>query len=98
MSPSNKLLFFFLFSQLLAVAIFTLGLWARYEWDFKHFIYELHLEAFWTGIYILVVTSGIVMVISFVGCCGAIMENPMLLGIVILRTNKFLFQLISEFI
>lgn len=81
-------------SFLLAIAIFALGLWARYEWDFKHFIYELHLEAFWTGIYILIVTSGIVMVISFFGCCGAIMENPTLLGIyAILLILCFLLEL-----
>jgi hypothetical protein len=77
---------FFIFFQLTAVVILTLGLWIRYDWDFKHYILELHLYQFWTGVYILIAAASIVMALSFIGCCGTITENPTILGLV--KTNK----------
>uniref|UniRef100_A0A0P6HTV0 Tetraspanin n=1 Tax=Daphnia magna TaxID=35525 RepID=A0A0P6HTV0_9CRUS len=68
-------------SFLTAVVILTLGLWIRYDWDFKHYILELRLYQFWTGVYILIAAASIVMAISFLGCCGTIMENPTVLGL-----------------
>lgn len=83
------LFIYFLFNfffQLTAVVILTLGLWIRYDWDFKHYILELHLYQFWTGVYILIAAASIVMALSFIGCCGTITENPTILGLV--KTNK----------
>lgn len=79
--------FFCLFSKLTAVVILTLGLWIRYDWDFKHYILELRLYQFWTGVYILIAAASIVMAISFLGCCGTIMENPTVLGLVRTKRN-----------
>ncbi len=78
---------FYLNNKVTAVVILTLGLWIRYDWDFKHYILELRLYQFWTGVYILIAAASIVMAISFLGCCGAIMENPTVLGLV--RTFSF---------
>jgi len=66
-------------SLLLGMVIFGLGLWIRYQWSFKQYVYELQMFQVWTGAYILMVTAFFVMFMAFIGCCGAIMENPLLL-------------------
>ena len=71
-----------LIMQLTGCYMVGFGIWLRYEWDFRNYIRELHMFQFWTGNYILIVVGSFVMVLSFIGCCGAIMENPSLLGLV----------------
>jgi len=68
-------------SLITAVAVCTLGVWIRCDWDFKHIIHQLEMYQFWTGAYVLIAASVIVMVLSAFGCCGAITENPALLGL-----------------
>ena len=65
------------------MAVCTLGVWIRCDWDFKHIIHQLEMYQFWTGAYVLIAASVIVMVLSAFGCCGAITENPALLGLVL---------------
>ena len=65
--------------QLLAAVVFSLALWIRFEEDFKHWVFELNMQLYWTGVYILLAASCLIMIISFFGCCGAIMENPCML-------------------
>jgi len=66
-------------SFLLGATIFGLGIWIRYQWSFKNFVFGLGLFQFWTGAYILIVAAFFVMFMAIIGCCGAITENPLLL-------------------
>ncbi|CAG0919214.1 unnamed protein product, partial [Notodromas monacha] len=65
--------------QLLGAALFALAAWIRYQDDFKEWIIELGLQHFWNGIYILFTVGVLSMILSFVGCIGAINESPGLL-------------------
>lgn len=66
-------------SLILGMGIFALGLWIRYQWSFKKYVYELQMYQIWTGAYILMVAAFFVMVMALIGCYGAVMENPLLL-------------------
>lgn len=75
------LYFFNVVQFFVAAAIVAMGLWMRYEWEFKQYILQLGMQQFWTGAYILIVTGSFVMFFSLIGCWGAIAENPNVLGL-----------------
>lgn len=66
-------------SLVLALVVCGLGVWIRCEWDFKMYVHELQMYQFWTGAFILIAASVIVMLLSAFGCYGAITENPTVL-------------------
>ena len=68
--------------QITGIIIFVLCMWMRYDWDFKVYVYKLEMYQVWTGIYVLIVVSAFVILVSFIGCCGAVTENPTILGMV----------------
>ena len=72
-----------------ALAVCTIGVWIRCDWDFKEYVHQLEMYHFWTGAYILIAASVIVMVLSAFGCFGAITENPFILSLVASVSMKF---------
>jgi hypothetical protein len=54
----------------------------RLEPGFADWVEKLELYDYYTGIYILIAAGIIVIIVSFVGCVSAFMENRMMLTIV----------------
>jgi len=54
----------------------------RFEPMFEEWVEFLDLYEFYIGIYVLIVTSVIVMAIAFIGCAAALMEHILALYIV----------------
>ncbi|KAJ8392238.1 hypothetical protein AAFF_G00078060 [Aldrovandia affinis] len=75
------LLFTFNFIFWLAgTGVFAVGLWLRFDSKTKAlFEGEGAPSMFFTGIYILIVAGALMMVVGFLGCCGAIQESPCML-------------------
>lgn len=61
------------------VSIFALCLWILIEPGFNEFMSVLSLQQYFIGIYIILIASLIVMVVAFLGCGSALMENVVLL-------------------
>ncbi|KAG7253476.1 hypothetical protein CRUP_007793 [Coryphaenoides rupestris] len=47
-------------------------------------------RVFFTGVYILIAAGALMMVVGFLGCCGAIKESPCMLGLVKMTLNCLL--------
>ncbi|KAG5845730.1 CD9 molecule b isoform X1 [Anguilla anguilla] len=77
------LLFTFNFIFWLAgTAVFAVGLWLRFDSSTKGlFEGEQSPSVFFTGVYILIAAGALMMVVGFLGCCGAIQESPCMLGL-----------------
>ncbi|XP_050964108.1 CD9 molecule b isoform X2 [Labeo rohita] len=77
------LLFVFNFIFWLAgTGVLAVGLWLRFDERTKGiFTGEQSPSVFLTGVYILIVAGAIMMVVGFLGCCGAIKESPCMLGL-----------------
>lgn len=55
--------------------MFGLTVWIRSEPGFEEWVQLLGIYSFYTGIYILIASSIIVMIVAFLGCGSALMEN-----------------------
>lgn len=55
--------------------MFGLTVWIRSEPGFEEWVSLLGIYSFYTGIYILIASSIIVMIVAFLGCGSALMEN-----------------------
>ncbi|XP_026096575.1 LOW QUALITY PROTEIN: CD9 antigen-like [Carassius auratus] len=77
------LLFIFNFIFWLAgTGVLAVGLWLRFDERTKTlFTGEGAPTVFLTGVYILIVAGAIMMVVGFLGCCGAIKESACMLGL-----------------
>ncbi|XP_036375681.1 CD9 antigen-like isoform X1 [Megalops cyprinoides] len=77
------LLFTFNFVFWLAgTAVLAVGLWLRFDSKTKGlFEGEDSPVVFFTGVYILIGAGALMMVVGFLGCCGAIQESPCMLGL-----------------
>lgn len=65
--------------QLFGVSIFALCLWICIEPGFNEWMRILELQKYFIGIYIILIASLGIMVVAFVGCGSALMENVVLL-------------------
>nr|XP_033808698.1 CD9 antigen [Geotrypetes seraphini] len=77
------LLFVFNFVFWLAgTAVLGIGLWLRFNSETKP-IFELDnsSSSFYTGVYILIGAGALMMLVGFLGCCGAIQESQCMLGL-----------------
>ncbi|KAM9313002.1 CD9 antigen [Gastrophryne carolinensis] len=77
------LLFAFNFIFWLAgTAVLGIGLWLRFDGQTKA-LYESDEGAtsFYTGVYILIGAGALMMLVGFLGCCGAIQESECMLGL-----------------
>lgn len=77
------LLFIFNFIFWLAgTGVLAIGLWLRFDERTKGlFSSEDSPSVFFTGVYILIVAGAVMMVVGFLGCCGAIRESSCMLGL-----------------
>lgn len=72
--------FNFLF-WLAGTAVLAIGLWLRFDPQTKGiFDIEDHPSTFYIGVYILIGAGALMMIVGFLGCCGAIQESTCMLG------------------
>ncbi|XP_030634487.1 tetraspanin-2a [Chanos chanos] len=76
------LLFIFNFIfWLLGLAVLAIGLWLRFDPDTTKLLTEEGApETFFIAVYVLTGVGGIMMLVGFFGCCGAVRESQCLLG------------------
>uniref|UniRef100_A0A3B1K3E1 Tetraspanin n=1 Tax=Astyanax mexicanus TaxID=7994 RepID=A0A3B1K3E1_ASTMX len=73
--------FNFLF-WLAGTGVLAVALWLRFDKRTEGlFQAQDSPTAFYTGVYILIVAGALMMVVGFLGCCGAIRESPFMLGL-----------------
>lgn len=48
----------------------------------RQYVYGLHMEQFWYGVYMLIAAASVVLAVSFLGCIAAIKESAATLGVV----------------
>jgi len=70
--------FNFLF-WLLGCAILGVGIWVRVDPQFQEYVKQGNLEELYTAAYILIAVGVIIMLLGFLGCCGAIRESQCML-------------------
>lgn len=77
------LLFGFNFIFWLAgIAVLAIGLWLRFDSQTKSiFEQETNNSSFYTGVYILIGAGALMMLVGFLGCCGAVQESQCMLGL-----------------
>ncbi|KAM4038078.1 CD9 antigen [Anomaloglossus baeobatrachus] len=77
------LLFAFNFIFWLAgTAVLAIGLWLRFDNQTKTmFEVDTNGNSFYTGVYILIGAGALMMLVGFLGCCGAIQESECMLGL-----------------
>ncbi|KAF7248089.1 CD9 antigen [Varanus komodoensis] len=77
------LLFVFNFVFWLAgTAVLAIGLWLRFDSQTKDvFDHDENHTSFYTGVYILIGAGALIMLVGFLGCCGAIQESQCMLGL-----------------
>ncbi|ELU16395.1 hypothetical protein CAPTEDRAFT_182031 [Capitella teleta] len=72
--------FNFLF-WLLGCAILGVGIWVRVDTNFKQYVDSNEtFNILYTAAYILICVGAIIMVVGFLGCCGAIRESQCMLA------------------
>ncbi|NWW78293.1 CD9 protein, partial [Climacteris rufus] len=72
----------FLFLQLAGTAVLAVGLWLHFDSQTKS-VFELESNdtKFYTGVYILIGAGALMMLVGFLGCCGASQESQCMLGL-----------------
>lgn len=67
---------------LAGTAVLAIGLWLRFDAKTKGLFEDDNSPyVFYTGVYILIGAGALMMVVGFLGCCGAIQESPCMLGL-----------------
>ncbi|XP_060775446.1 CD9 antigen-like [Neoarius graeffei] len=62
--------------------VLAVGLWLRFDPSISSLLKENGVpQTFFFAVYILIGTGGIMMLVGFFGCCGAVKESPCLLGL-----------------
>ncbi|KAM4618883.1 CD9 molecule a isoform 2-T2 [Polymixia lowei] len=70
------------FFWLAGTAVLAIGLWLRFDPKTKGLFEGPDSPyVFYTGVYILIAAGALMMVVGFLGCCGAIQESPCMLGL-----------------
>lgn len=66
---------------LAGTGVLAVGLWLRFDERTKELFTSADSPSvFLTGVYILIVAGAVMMVVGFLGCCGAIKESACMLG------------------
>lgn len=75
----------FIFNSVFWIAgtgVLIIGLWLRFDPKTKGLFEGADSPyVFFTGVYILIAAGALMMVVGFLGCCGAIQESPCMLGL-----------------
>ncbi|XP_069484438.1 CD9 antigen-like isoform X2 [Ambystoma mexicanum] len=67
---------------LCGTAVLAVGLWLRFDNQTKTiFEHDENPTSFYTGVYILIGAGALMMLVGFLGCCGAIQESQCMLGL-----------------
>ncbi|KAA0706839.1 CD9 antigen [Triplophysa tibetana] len=66
---------------LMGSLVLAVGLWLRLDPNTVSLLGEGGPETFFIGVYILIAAGGLVMLVGFFGCCGAVKESQCLLGL-----------------
>ncbi|CAI5773974.1 CD9 antigen [Podarcis lilfordi] len=70
------------FFWLAGTAVLAIGLWLRFDKQTKDiFDQEENNNTFYTGVYVLIGAGALIMLVGFLGCCGAIQESQCMLGL-----------------
>lgn len=64
---------------IVGVSMVGLTLWLKTEPGFNEWVNDLSIEEFFSGLYVLLAGGLVIMLVAFLGCCGALMENRVLL-------------------
>ena len=54
--------------------MFGLSIWLRVEPGFQEWVDYLDMDEYYIGLYLMILTSTIIMIIAFVGCGAALTE------------------------
>lgn len=67
---------------MIGVSVVVLCLWLRFQGGFEEWLDILNAKEFYIGVYILIISSLIVIIVSFLGCISALQESSTaLLGV-----------------
>ncbi|XP_072454765.1 CD9 antigen-like [Notamacropus eugenii] len=67
---------------LAGIAVLAIGLWLRFDSQTKSILeQEENNFSFYTGVYILIGAGALMMLVGFLGCCGAVQESQCMLGL-----------------
>ncbi|KAB0385452.1 hypothetical protein FD755_000408, partial [Muntiacus reevesi] len=72
----------YMYRRLAGIAVLSVGLWLRFDSQTKSiFEQETNDSSFYTGVYILIGAGALMMLVGFLGCCGAVQESQCMLGL-----------------
>lgn len=63
------------FGWLVGIAIFGVAIWILTDDDFSAYADAMNFEYYYAGCYIFLAAGLLIIIIGFLGCCGAITEN-----------------------
>ncbi|XP_051961896.1 tetraspanin-2 [Xyrauchen texanus] len=66
---------------LMGSLVLAVGLWLRLDPNTTSLLGEGGPDTFFIGVYILIAAGGLMMLVGFFGCCGAVRESQCLLGL-----------------
>lgn len=84
---------FFFCLQIIGAAMFIMTVWIRAEPGFEEWVHILNIHVYYIGIYILILAAFIVMVVSFLGCCSALMEHT---NAIYLVSNRCVYRIVCR--
>lgn len=73
------MLFVNVLEWVIGAAVLALCLWLRFEPGIQEWLSLLNASQFYIGVYILIISGIVIMVVAFIGCLSALQENSFVL-------------------